>query len=91
MSKNHVKRNGHLTQTNKKWSHLKMRQREWILELVREEHQKYIQKHQRLPSMIIIVEAVKEKVDEREIWLPFHELKNAVSKYIDRLNRKTNL
>ena len=61
MSKNHVERNGHLTQTNKKYSHLKMCQQEWILELVREEHRKYSQKHQRLPRKqykLIIVECL---------------------------------
>jgi len=94
MRKNYVKRNGQLVQTNKKWSHLKMRQREWIMEITRDEHQKYLEKHQRLPRKqykLIIVGAVKGKIDEKGIWLSDHELENNISKYIDRLNRRSPL
>jgi len=80
-----------LLQTNKRWSHLKQKQRDWIYEIVRLEHQKFIEEHDRLPvkkSKEKLFEIVVDKVDERGMWLPSHELKKAVGKYIDRLNRK---
>jgi len=91
VGKNHVKVNGKLLQTNKKWSHLKQKQRDWIYEVVRLEHQKFIEQNNLLPRKSAkkkIIEIVEDKVDERGIWLPSHELEAGVGKYIDRLNRK---
>jgi len=93
VGKNHIKVNGKLLQTNKKWSQLKQKQRDWIYENVRLEHQKFVDQNDRLPrkhskkELIAIVEA---KVDERGIWLPSYELENGIGKYIDRLNRKAD-
>ena len=90
--KNHVKVNGTLLQTNKKWSQLKQKQRDWIYEVVRAEHEKFIEENDRLPmktgkkKLIAIIET---KIDERGIWLPSHELEQGIGKYIDRLNRKS--
>lgn len=92
--KNHVKVNGTLLQTNKKWSQLKQKQREWIYEITRSEHTKFIAENDRLPmkagkkKLIAIIET---KIDERGIWLPSHELEQGIGKYIDRLNRKSEL
>ena len=92
--KNHVKVNGTLLQTNKKWSQLKQKQRDWIYEITREEHITFIEENKRLPmktgkkKLIVIIEA---KIDERSIWLPSHELEKGISKYIDRLNRRTSV
>jgi hypothetical protein len=89
--KNHVKVNGTLLQTNKKWSQLKQKQRDWIYEITRAEHTKFIEENNRLPmktgkkKLLVIIAA---KVDERGIWLPSHEMESGVGKYIDRLNRK---
>ena len=90
--KNHVRVNGTLLQTNKKWSHLKQKQRDWIYETTRAEHKKYVDEHSQLPmkagkkKLIAIIEA---KIDERGIWLPSYELESGIGKYIDRLNRRS--
>lgn len=92
--KNHVRVNGTLLQTNKKWSQLKQKQRDRIYEITRSEHKKFVEENNRLPmkagkrKLIAIIEA---KVDERGIWLPSDELENGIAKYIDRFNRKTDL
>ena len=92
--KNHVRVNGTLLQTNKKWSHLKQKQRDWIYEITRAEHKKFVDENKRLPmktgkkKLIAVIEA---KIDERGIWLPSDELERGIGKYIDKLNRRTDL
>lgn len=89
--KNHIKVNGTLLQTNKKWSHLKQKQREWIYEITRTEHKKFIEKNNRLPMKTgkkKLIAFVESKIGERGIWLPSYEIENGIGKYIDRLNRK---
>ena len=91
--KNHVKVNGTLLQTNKKWSQLKQKQRDWIYEVTRAEHEKFIEEQDRLPMKTgkkKLIETIKAKIDERGIWLPSHELEQGVGKYIDKLNRKAD-
>jgi len=92
--KNHVRVNSTLLQTNKKWSHLKQKQRDWIYEIIRSEHKKFIEENNRLPMKSgkkMLIAVVESKVDERGIWLPSYELEKGVGKYIDRLNRRTSL
>ena len=92
--KNHVRVNGTLLQTNKKWSQLKQKQRDWIYEITRTEHKRFLEENDRLPmkagkkKLIAVIEA---KIDERGIWLPSYELESGIGKYIDRLNRKADL
>jgi hypothetical protein len=89
--KNHVKVNGTLLQTNKKWSQLKQKQKDWIYGIVRAEHEKFIEENDRLPMKTgkkKLVAVIETKIDERGIWLPSHELEQGICKYIDRLNRK---
>jgi hypothetical protein len=92
--KNHVMVNGTLLQTNKKWSHLKQKQRDCIYEITRSEHKKYVEEKNRLPIKAgkrELITAVEARVDERGIWIPSAELESSVGKYIDRLNRRTDL
>ena len=92
--KNHVRVNGTLLQTNKKWSQLKQRQREWIYGITRAEHQRFIEENSILPMKTgkkKLIAAIIAKTDERGIWLPSDELKSGIGKYIDRLNRKSDL
>jgi len=89
--KNHIKVNGELLQTNKKWSALKQSQRDWIYELTRKSHRAYIDERNRTPRKRykdIIIDAVYEKIKERGIWIPYDEFHSKVSAYIDRLNRR---
>jgi len=92
--KNHVRVNGTLLQTNKKWSHLKQKQREWIYEISRAAHKSFIEGNNRLPMKAgkkKLIDVIVAKVDERGIWLPSYELERGIGKYIDRLNRKAGL
>lgn len=92
--KNHVKVNGTLLQTNKKWSHLKQKQRDWIYEITRIEYQKFVDENNRLPMKTgkkKLIAIIENKIDERGIWLPSYELESGIGKYIDKLNRRTNL
>ena len=92
--KNHVKVNGTLLQTNKKWSQLKQKQRDWIYKITRAEHKKFIEENKRLPlksGKKKLIAVIETKIDERNIWLPSHELESGIGKYIDRLNRRTDM
>lgn len=91
--KNHIKVDGKLLQTNKKWSHLKSRQKEWIHGVAKEEYAAYVEKFGRLPiksGKQIVVSKVDERICEREIWIPWPEIEVHVGKMIDRMNRKNS-
>jgi len=91
--KNHVKVGDKLLQTNKKWSHLKQKQREWIATTTKNEYDRYITTHKKIPSKsgkAKIIDNVYDKINEREIWIPFHEAKVHIGKYIDGQNRKAH-
>ena len=47
--KNHKLINGRLLQTNKKWSHLKQKQKNWICEITQKTHADYVLKYNKLP------------------------------------------
>lgn len=47
--KNHIKVNGKILQTNKKFSHLKLKQKEFIHELMYEEYKKYYEENEKMP------------------------------------------
>jgi hypothetical protein len=92
--KNHVWVNGTLLQTNKKWSQLKQKQRDWIYEITRAAHKKFVEEQNRLPMKTgkkNLIADIITKIDERGIWLPSYEMENGIGKYVDRLNRKAEL
>ena len=82
--KNHEMINGKLLQTNKKFSHLKERQKVRISEWLYEYYKEYIDKNGREPFKDEIVQAVYEKIEDAEIWLPLDEL---YGYYVSRKNR----
>ena len=89
--KNHIRADGRLLQTNKKWSHLKQRQRLWIHEMTMEEHAAYVEKYGKLPlksGKETVLDKVYDRVNEREMWIPWDEFKIHAGKFIDRRNRK---
>jgi len=89
--KNHIKQDGRLLQTNKKWSDLKQAQRTWILSAASIEHLAFIENHCKPPmkeSKEALLEKVYESVKTRNIWIPYGEFRSHVGAYIDKLNRK---
>ncbi|MCL2637302.1 MAG: hypothetical protein FWD48_02930 [Oscillospiraceae bacterium] len=92
--KNHVKVDGKLLQTNKKWSQLKSSQQHWICEQIKAEHVKFIEQNNCLPwknKKAEVLDSVWKKILEREIWIPRYEYERNAGKMIDRLNRKCSL
>ncbi len=92
--KNHKLVNDVLLQINKKWSHLKQSQKNWIMEVAEKAHKNYVLKYKRLPMRkrkYEIFEEIADKVRQRGIWIPYGELKTHVNKKLDRLNRKNSL
>lgn len=76
--KNHTKGpKGQLLQTNKKWSHLKQKQRETISIWLREAYIEEIKVHNRRlkpREHEDILESVMSKIYDREIWIPDYEV-----------------
>jgi hypothetical protein len=91
--KNHEWRDGRLLQTNKRWSRLKQRQREWTHEAIKEEYAAFVKETGRLPtkgSKQEIVDKVYGRIGERGIWIPYGEAHENISKAVERLNRKAS-
>jgi hypothetical protein len=91
--KNHVRINGKFLQINKKWSHLKQRQQQWIHDITMEEHSAYVEEYNQLPlesGRGAVLDKVYDRINGREIWIPWDEFIAHAGKFIDRRNRKLN-
>ncbi|MFE4047485.1 hypothetical protein [Priestia sp. YIM B13490] len=76
--KNHVYQNGRLIQTNKKFSALKQKQKEWITNELRQRYisainYPHIKLHPRKRDQIL--DEVYDLIEEKEIWIPYGEVK----------------
>lgn len=78
--KNHIKVNGKLLQTNKRFSQLKNSQKEWIVtELYKHYHDKM--KERRTTRKLTpehrdtVIASLYEQIQNREIWIPYGEVK----------------
>ncbi|MEB8649460.1 transposase [Bacillus cereus] len=76
--KNHIRSSkGQLLQINKKWSHLKQKQRETISNWLREAYIEKIKVHNRRlkpGEHEDVLESVMSKIYDREIWIPDYEV-----------------
>ena len=91
MPKNHQMVNGKLLQTNKQWSALKQKQKEWITETAKQAHSKAVQENGKPVSKNEkreIIDAVYEQIEAREIWIPYGEVIKHIAPLIDRWNRR---
>ncbi|MED1436568.1 transposase [Bacillus mycoides] len=89
--KNHIKVNGKILQTNKKWSHLKQRQRQHISNWLRREYKQFVKTHYRKPKKYEhdeILHEVMNQIQEREIWIPNSEVKKYYVSKIGKWFRK---
>lgn len=89
--KNHIKINGKVLQTNKRWSHLRQRQKEGIADWLRSEYISFVQMHQRRPEKNEhdeIINVVMNKIHEREIWIPYKEVEKYYKSKIGKWYRK---
>lgn len=88
--KNHQKVNGKLIQTNKKWSHLKERQKESISLSLKKRYEELWFTYKKLPSKSATEELLSDvykELEEKGIWIPFHE----VESFFSRKKHKWNL
>ncbi|GAA0610907.1 hypothetical protein GCM10009001_30190 [Virgibacillus siamensis] len=78
--KNHINVNGKLLQTNKRFSQLKERQKNWITEELYKLYHKKM-KERRIngklppPYRDEVIESIYEQIRDRDIWIPFGEVK----------------
>ncbi len=78
--KNHIKVNGRLLQTNKRFKQLKESQKNWIVpELYNLYHKKMeeIRTTRKLPPhhRDTVISSLYEQIRDREIWIPYDEVK----------------
>ncbi|MGN7300429.1 hypothetical protein [Ferdinandcohnia sp. SAFN-114] len=78
--KNHIKINGKLLQTNKRFSQLKNSQKEWIateLYILYHNKMKEIRTTRKLPPdhRDAVISSLYEQIQNREIWIPYGEVK----------------
>lgn len=77
--KNHEYVEGKLLQTNKKFSQLKMKQKEFISALIKDEFRRYYELNKEFPvkksDKEEVIQNIYDKINEREIWIPFGEFK----------------
>lgn len=75
--KNHKMIDGRLLQTNKKYSQLKMKQKEKIAEWMFQATREYYTKNNTFPSdkhLEEVVDVVYEKIEKAAIWIPYGEV-----------------
>ena len=77
--------NEKLLQTNKRFSQLKLKQQEKIVNWLFDEYAKvYAEKMSEKDKNAIVLKKVYEKIEENEIWIPFLEVRK---KYISKKNK----
>ena len=96
--KNHKMVNGQLLQMDKKYSQLKMKQREKIAVWMYEETLAYYNEHHRMPmghKSNDIVDRVYERIEEAGIWIPYGEVHRQYikkkTKVINRINKELGI
>lgn len=88
--KNHIKVNGKLLQTNKRFSQLKNSQKDWITtELYKLYHNKMKERRttRKLPpeQRDIVISSLYDQIGNREIWIPYGEVKKYVFSKITKI------
>ncbi|MDZ5480104.1 transposase [Bacillus thuringiensis] len=89
--KNHVIVNDQILQKNKKWSNLKQNQQHMITEWLQAEYQRFIKVHLRKPKKKeeeYILDIVMEQIRERDIWIPYQEVKKYFTNKKEKWYRK---
>ena len=76
-TKVHKKIDGKLLQMNKRFSNLKMKQKDKITAWVYEEYKKYVMENEKIPrgeTDDLIIDSVLDKIYEADIWIPAEEI-----------------
>ena len=75
--KNHEITDGRLVQTDKKYSHLKLRQKEKIAEWMFQETKDYYTKKYTFPNdkqLSEVVDKIYKRIEKAGIWIPYGEI-----------------
>lgn len=86
----HISTNSKLLNINKKWHHLHCRQREWVLNKLREEYTSVLINNGQHPNSAQcqkIVNRVYEQIVAREIWIPYEEVAKAFTSKLMRYRK----
>ncbi|WP_421085583.1 hypothetical protein ACN5XJ_27010 (plasmid) [Priestia sp. MF3] len=89
--KNHVYENGRLIQTNKKFSALKQKQKEWITNELRQRYISainYPYTKLRPKKRDQILDEVYDLIQKKEIWIPYDEVEKYYFSKIPSFIRK---
>ena len=89
--KNHIRVNGQLLQTNKKWSHLKEKQKNWIMGTARREYDRFVRERGKLPvhgSKQQLNERIYAQIEAKGIWIPYGEVKGVLDSRIAHWNHQ---
>ena len=92
--KNHMRINGQLLQTNKKWSHLKEKQKAWIMETARQEYDCFVRERGKLPvhgSKQQLIERIYEVIEAKGVWIPYGEVKRVLYARIAHRNLQAGM
>lgn len=90
-AKIHKKIDGQLLQMNKKFSNLKMKQKDKITGWVYEEYKKYVTENEKTPDSVAdehIIEVVLDKIHEAQIWITADEIYSYYHSKKPRLQRR---
>jgi len=89
--KNHKMIDGKLLRTDKNFSHLKRSQVTRINEWIRSAYKTFRDQHNRVPCKMEInqiTDEVYEKIQEADIWIPYHEVQKYFKRKLARLGNK---
>lgn len=76
--KNHINGEKGVVQTNKKWTHLKQKQKEWISNLLKERYVRLAKEKGTPPSKVDCAGILAEVlclIEARDMWIPEGEVK----------------
>lgn len=93
--KNHKKVNGKLLQTNKKFSHLKQTQKEFIMQELYLQCKEYTVENGTFPhneGLFTVLDKVYQQIEQREIWIPYEEVykhfQSKITKFKNRMMKE---
>lgn len=86
----HIKVNGQLLNSDKNWSHLKSKQKDWIFQRLREEYISFLKREQKHPNKLECDELVRNvyiSIEEAGIWIPYNEVKKAFNGKLNKYKK----
>lgn len=86
----HVKFGKQQRNVDKNWNHLKDKQKEWIVQQCKDEYVVFLNKNKRHPNKIEcteIVDNVYSLIEQKDIWIPYEEVKKVFASKLNRYRK----